>query len=161
MFGVGALYHRGDWGPSVTSWLQRLDQLMIFVVIAGTATPPIAACLPAPYSLLGLETVWSLAVLAAAVRLCHRRAPAWLSGASFVSLGGAAGVGMPAVWMHAGVAPAALLLLGVLLYTAAALAYRFGFPNPYPAAFGYYEIVHLLVCAAAACQYVAVACFLL
>jgi hemolysin III len=36
LFGVTALYHRGRWSTRAALWLQRLDQVMILVQIAGT-----------------------------------------------------------------------------------------------------------------------------
>ena len=39
MFGVSALYHRGSWTAAWNRRLQRLDHAMIFLLIAGTATP--------------------------------------------------------------------------------------------------------------------------
>jgi hemolysin III len=45
-----------------------------------------------------------------------------LVGATFVALGCVAGLALPWVWIHAGVAPAALMLAGGLLYIAGALA---------------------------------------
>ncbi len=161
MFGASALYHRGNWSPTAASWLQRLDHLMIFLVIAGTATPPLAICLPARYSPLALAILWCLTVVAALVRLVWMRAPEWLAGAIFVGLGWAAGAAVPAVWVHAGAAPVVLLVVGGVLYTAGALIFHRRRPDPWPAVFGYHEVFHLFVCAAAACQYVAIACFLL
>ncbi len=161
MFGASSLYHRGNWGPVAAAWLQRLDHLMIFLVIAGTATPPLATCLPARWALPALVALWALTLAAAAVRLVRMRAPEWLAGGVFIGLGCAAGAALPAVWLAAGVAPAALLLAGGLLYTAGALGYHCRRPDPRPAVFGYHEVFHLLVCVAAACQYVAIACFLL
>jgi hemolysin III len=52
------------------------------------------------------------------------------------------------------------VLAGGLLYTAGALCYHRRRPDPYPAVFGYHEVFHAYVCAAAACQYVAIALFL-
>ena len=49
-----------------------------------------------------------------------------------------------------GVAPAVLVFVGGALYTLGALAYATKRPNPVPAVFGYHEIFHLLVIAAAA-----------
>jgi len=46
MFGTSALYHRGTWSAAWNRRLQRLDQAMIFLLIAGTATPP--SCWPHP-----------------------------------------------------------------------------------------------------------------
>src|SRR5258707_9733444 len=39
MFGVSALYHRGNWTGVWNRRLQRLDHAMIFLLIGGTATP--------------------------------------------------------------------------------------------------------------------------
>ena len=53
------------------------------------------------------------------------------------------------------------MLAGGVAYTAGALVYAFRRPNPYPAVFGYHEIFHLLVIAAAAAHYAAVAIYAL
>ncbi len=161
MFGASALYHRGSWSAATSAWLQRLDHLMIFVVIAGTATPPMALCLPGAWSWGALTAMWSLTVLAAAIRLTRRmQVREWVAGAVFVGLGWGAGAAVPAVWLRAGVAPAILLVAGGLLYTVGALAYHARTPDPRPEWFGYHEVFHSFVSAAAACQYVAIACFL-
>ena len=39
LFGISALYHRGTWTAAWNRRLQRLDHTMIFLLIAGTATP--------------------------------------------------------------------------------------------------------------------------
>jgi hemolysin III len=161
MFGASALYHRGSWRPRMRAWLQRLDHLMIFLVIAGTATAPMALCLPPPWSWVGLATMWGLTIIAAATRLLRMRAPEWLAGTIFIGIGWAAGAALPAVWMHAGVGPTVLLIVGGVLYTLGAIAYHQRRPDPRPAVFGYHEVFHLFVGVAAACQYVAIACFLL
>jgi hemolysin III len=87
-------------------------------------------------------------------------APELLVGATFVGLGWAAGLALPWVWIHAGVAPGVLMLAGGLLYTAGALSYHRRWPDPYPSVFGYHEVFHAYVCAAAACQYLAIARFI-
>jgi hemolysin III len=157
MFGASALYHRGHWETRTLAWLQRLDHLMIFLVIAGTATPPIVICLPDPYSAIGLIAIWTLTLLAAGTRMTRMRLPEWLAGSIFIGLGWAAGIGMPAVWIHAGVGPPILLLIGGVLYTVGALAYHRRWPDPRPATFGYHEVFHLFVSVAAACQFIAIA----
>ena len=39
LFGVSALYHRGDWGERGRAIMKKLDHSMIFVAIAATYTP--------------------------------------------------------------------------------------------------------------------------
>ena len=54
-----------------------------------------------------------------------------------------------------------LVLAGGLLYTLGALVYALRRPDPRPAVFGFHEVFHVLVIAAVACQYAAVAFFVL
>jgi hemolysin III len=54
-----------------------------------------------------------------------------------------------------------LLATGGVLYTAGAVVYARERPDPVPAVFGYHEIFHALVVAAAAFQFAAVALFVL
>jgi hemolysin III len=67
------------------------------------------------------------------------------------------GLALPAVWIHAGAAPGALMLTGGLLYTVGAISYHRRRPDPYPSVFRYHEVFHAYVCAGAACQFAAIA----
>jgi hemolysin III len=157
LFGISALYHRGTWTDSWRQRLQRLDHAMIFLLIAGTATPAFLLAAPGAFGLVCLIVMWALTLTAAAIHLAWMRAPELLVGATFAGLGWAAGLALPWVWIRAGVAPAVLMLAGGLLYTAGALSYRRRWPDPYPSVFGYHEVFHVFVCVAAACQYIAIA----
>jgi len=55
--------------------------------------------------------------------------------------------------------PAAVILLvaGGLAYTAGAVVYVRRRPDPVPSVFGYHEVFHVYVSAAAACQFAAIA----
>ena len=39
LFGVSAIYHRVTWRPDVRRWMRRLDHSMIYIFMAGSATP--------------------------------------------------------------------------------------------------------------------------
>ena len=160
MFGISALYHRGTWTTAWNRRLQRLDHAMIFLLIAGTATPAFLLATSGTFRLACLIIMWALTLAAAAVRLAWMSAPELVAGSTFVGLGWVAVLALPGVWTHAGTAAGALMLVGGLLYTAGALSYHRRRPDPYPAVFGYHEVFHALVCAAAACQYAAIALFL-
>jgi hemolysin III len=47
------------------------------------------------------------------------------------------------------------VIVGGALYSVGAVAYAAAWPNPLPAAFGFHEVFHVLVIAAAATQFVA------
>ena len=51
------------------------------------------------------------------------------------------------------------MLAGGLLYTAGAFPTT-ARPDPYPSVFGYHEVFHAYVCAAATCQSIAIAIFI-
>jgi hemolysin III len=157
LFGISALYHRGNWTPLASRWLQRLDHVMIFLLIAGTGSAAFLLAAPVPYAAIGLSGLCGLTLAAIVTHLAWMNAPEKLVGAIFIGLGWTAGLAAPAVWVHAGVAPVLLLLAGGLLYTAGALTYYRRSPDPAPAIFGFHEVFHAYVCAAAACQYIGIA----
>ena len=160
LFGISALYHRGNWTAEWRRRLQRLDHAMIFFLIAGTATPAFLLAVRGAFGLACLIVVWALTLAAAAVHLAWMNAPELVVGGAFVGLGWVAGFSLPGVWIHAGAAPGALMLAGGLLYTAGAIFYHRRLPDPYPSVFGYHEVFHACVCAAAACQYAGLALFI-
>jgi hemolysin III len=160
LFGISALYHRGNWTDAWRRRLQRLDHAMIFFLIAGTATPEFLLAMRGASGLTCLIVMWSLTLTAAAVHMARMVLPERLVGATFLGLGWMAGLALPAVWIHAGIAPGALLLAGGLLYTAGAISYHRRRPDPYPSVFGYHEVFHAYVCAAATCQFIAIAVFI-
>src|SRR5690242_613813 len=160
LFGISALYHCGNWTDAWRRRLQRLDHAMIFFLIAGTATPAFLLALRGAFGLACLIVMWSLTLTAAATHLARMRAPEVVVGATFLALGWMAGLALPGVWIHAGAAPGALMLAGGLLYTTGALSYHRRRPDPYPSVFGYHEVFHAYVCAAATCQFIAIALFI-
>jgi hemolysin III len=160
LFGISALYHRGNWTDAWRRRLQRLDHVMIFFLIAGTATPAFLLAVRGAFGLICLIVMWSLTLAAAAIHMARMRAPEVVVGATFLGLGWVAGLALPGVWLHAGAAPGALMLAGGLLYTTGAVSYHRRRPDPYPSVFGYHEVFHAYVCAAATCQFIAIALFI-
>ena len=160
LFGVSALYHRGTWTEVWRQRMQRLDHAMIFFLIAGTATPAFVIAAPGTFGLVCLIVMWTLTVTVAVIHLTWMNAPELLVGGTFIGLGWVAGLALPWVWIHAGVAPAVLLLAGGLLYTLGALSFHHRWLDPYPSVFGFHEVFHVFVCAAAVCQFVAIAWFI-
>ena len=67
---------------------------------------------------------------------------------------------MPQLIKHLDPAAVGLLLAGGVLYTVGAVVYARRRPNPKPTVFGYHEVFHALTIVAVACQYVAIAFFI-
>jgi hemolysin III len=157
LFGISALYHRGNWTDAWRRRLQRLDQAMIFFLIAGTATPAFLVAMRGAVRLAFLITIWTLTLTAAGIRMRWMAGPERVVGGTFLALGWIAGLALPAMWIRAGVLPGMLMIAGGLLYTMGALSYHRRWPDPVPSVFGYHEVFHVFVCAAAACQFIAIA----
>jgi hemolysin III len=161
LFGTSALYHRITWKPSARRWMRRLDHSMIFVLIAGTYTPFALLVLHGTLAHVVLAVVWGGALLGIVLKLVWIDAPKWLIAAVYLALGWVGVVTIPQVASRAGAGAVSLLVIGGLLYTVGAVIYALRRPDPSPKVFGYHEIFHLLVIAAAATHYAAVVAYAL
>ena len=161
LLGTSALYHRITWRPRARAWMRRLDHSMIFVLIAGTYTPFALLVLDGSLSTAILIVVWAGALGGIVLNLVWTSAPKWLSAVVYISLGWVAVVAFPDLAQQLGPAAVALMAGGGLMYTAGAIIYAAGRPNPAPAVFGYHEIFHALVVAAAAAHFAVVAFYAL
>ena len=85
----------------------------------------------------------------------------WVSAVAYLAVGWVGVIAIPQLFSSLGVAAAVLVIVGSGLYTLGALAYATTWPNPFPATFGFHEIFHLLVIAAAVTQFVAVSLLVL
>ena len=158
-FGASALYHRVTWTPPVRLWMRRIDHAGIYVLIAGTYTAVCLLALQGAWRWTVLSIVWAGAVAAIVLKFAWVGAPKWLAAAIGLALGWVGVVAFPK--LASTLDPAAVVLLGVggLVYTAGAVVYVRRKPNPAPAVFGYHEVFHALTIVAVACQYVAIAFF--
>ena len=162
MFGASALYHRIDWKSlAARRWMRRLDHSMIYLLIAGTYTPFALLVLDGGLAQAVLIAVWGGALLGIGLKLLWPDTPKWLTAGVYVTLGWVAVIAFPQLASELGPVGMALVAGGGLLYTAGAVVYALRRPDPSPAVFGYHEIFHVLVIAAALLQFVAVAAYAL
>ena len=157
MFGVSALYHRVTWRPRARRWMRRLDHATIYLLIAGTYTPFGLLALTGAWRWTVLPIVWGGALVAIVCRVLWVDGPKWLSALMAVALGWVGVAALPELWSQTSAEGIALLGAGGVLYTAGAVVYALRRPDPVPSTFGYHELFHAFVIAAAACQYTAVA----
>jgi hemolysin III len=162
LLGTSALYHRVNWKrPDVRRWMRRLDHSMIFFLIAGTYTPFALLVLNGPLADAILVVVWIGAIAGAIVETIWIDHPKWVAAIIYMALGWVAVAAFPQLWTDMGTAGGLLVAAGGLLYTAGAVVYATQRPNPSPRVFGYHEIFHALVIAAAAAHFAAIAFFAL
>src|SRR5437899_6513291 len=161
LFGVSALFHRVTWSHRARRWMGRLDHAMINVLIAGTFTPFGLLVLSGTFATVSLALVWSGALAGILLHVLWIDAPKWLSAVVYVVLGWSGTAALPQLVSHVGWAPTALLALGGALYSAGAAVYALRRPDPAPAVFGYHEVFHSLVVAAAGTHYAVVVLYVL
>ena len=159
MFGASALYHRYpvqvDRGRRV--WARRLDHSTIFLFIAGTYTP---------FALLAFEgddhagscsrPLGSAPRSASCSTSSGSTRPKWVTVLAYIAVGWVGVITIPQMLSGVGVPGSVLVMIGGVLYTLGAVVYATTRPNPFPATFGFHEIFHVLVVAAASVQFVAV-----
>ena len=159
MFGVGALFHRLSWTPRAARRIGQLDHAMIYALIAGTYAPIGLLVIHPGWRVPILTAAWGGTLLATAARLAWRGAPTWVAPTVCIALGWIAILVLPQIVDRISVAGTLLLVGGGLVYTTGAVVYARQRPDPIPHVFGYHELFHALVIVAVACQYAAVAFF--
>jgi len=159
-FGASALYHRVTWTPSVRLWLRRIDHAGVYLLIAGTYTPVCLLVLRGAWPTVVLTIVWVGAAAAIVLKFVWVEAPKWLAAAIGIALGWVAVVALPQLIARLDPVAVILLVAGGLAYTAGAVVYARRRPDPAPAVFGYHEQFHALAIVGVACQYVAIAFFI-
>jgi hemolysin III len=160
-FGASALYHRVTWTPPVRRWMRRADHAGVYLLIAGTYTPVALLVLDRTWGRVILAVVWGGALTAIVLKVVWVDAPKWLAAGVGLALGWVAVVALPQLVERLQPSAVTLLIVGGLLYTVGAIVYARRKPDPLPAVFGYHELFHALTIAAAACQYVAIAIFVI
>jgi hemolysin III len=161
MFGASALYHSPNWREAPRRWLRRVDHAGIYGLIAGTYTAFGLLALSGYWRWVVLSIVWAGTLAAIVFKFAWIDAPQWISAVIGVALGWIGVVISPQLLGEIGLAASLLVLAGGVLYTLGALVYALRRPDPRPAVFGFHEVFHLLVIAGVACQYAAVAFFVL
>jgi hemolysin III len=158
MFGASALYHRYPFKSAARRvWARRLDHSTIFLFIAGTYTPFALLAFSGAISWIVLLTVWFGAALGLVLNFFWLHAPRWVTVLAYVAVGWVGVITIPQMFSNVGTTGSMLVIVGGALYTVGALTYAFHWPNPFPRTFGFHEVFHVLVVAAAATQFVAVA----
>jgi hemolysin III len=157
LFTVSATYHRWAGDPRWKPWLRRMDHATIFVFIAASYTPVALLMLQPPMRTVVLVSVWVGAAAGVALSLAWISAPRLLSAIAYLAVGWVAVIALPELLERAGVAPLVLLIAGGALYTLGAVVYAIRRPNLWPRTFGFHEVFHALVIAAAVVHFIAMA----
>ena len=157
LFSVSALYHRWPGDPRWKPWLRRMDHSTIFIFIAASYTPVGLLMLDGTVQVVVLVSVWTGALAGIVMSVAWISAPRWLQALTYLLVGWVAVLALPQLADRAGVAPLLLLAVGGGLYSLGALVYALRRPNLWPRTYGFHEVFHTLVIAAAVVHFVAMA----
>ncbi len=157
LLGTSALYHRRHWQPSARRWMRRLDHSMIFVLIAGSYTPVTLLAMSGPLATAVLCVAWGGALVGVVLQLVFPDVPKRFSAIVYLALGWVAVATLGQLLDTIGLLAVLAIGLSGALYTIGAVIYARERPNPRPEVFGYHEIFHALVLAAASIHYAIIA----
>ena len=160
LYSTSAGYHTIPWSATLRNIVRRVDQSMIFVLIAGTYTP---FCLKVSleWGIPLLVVVWTLAGAGVLLKSVWPGGPRWLTVGLYLGLGW---VGIAVVSEALAVFPVVslvMLAIGGVLYSVGAIVYGLRRPDPWPRVFGFHEVFHGLVVAGSAVHFSLIAVYIL
>ena len=161
VYGIAALllyltsgtYHVFTRGPRARRIMQRLDHSMIFVLIAGSATPMSLLVLSGMWRWVALGVMWGGAVFGIGVKVLAFDRWKRFGSAMYIILGWGAMLALPAM-LHRPLL-LTLVVIGGILYTVGAILFAMGKPTLSPRWFGYHEVWHTFGVAAGAVLFAA------
>ena len=148
LYATSTLFHGIKLPEDKRFWLNRLDHVAIFLLIAGTYTPIVFNLMSGPYRWALLVAVWMVALGGMAYKLFSRRIHGLFNASIYPVMSWAGVVPLLLASRVKPVLPvggAVLLLLGGLVYMAGFVIYYRRRPDPWPDVFGHHEIWHLFV----------------
>jgi hemolysin III len=157
MLAASAAYHRWKCSPRVRSVLCRIDHSAIYLFTAASYTPVGLLVLDGTLRWVVLGSVWGGCLAGVALSVAWVTAPRVLFALTYVALGWVIVIAFPQLTSALDPAPLVLFAAGGVLYSAGAAIYALRRPDPWPSTFGFHEIFHALVVAAAVIHFVAMA----
>lgn len=152
LFVASTVHHGIDGSPRLNALLRTLDYNSVFLLIAGTVTPLVLVLFRNVLGWAVLGSVWGIAVVGITLRSVWPQLPKYVTSTLYIALGW-----MPVVLVGAGpglsLGALALMAAGGILYSVGFVVYVVERPNPFPGVFGFHELWHLLVVAAAFLHY--------
>ncbi len=157
LFAGSGLYHRWRWDPRWLPLLRRIDHSTIFLFIAASYVPVALLVLDGTVRVVVLVCAAAGAIGGIVLTVAWIDAPRGVTAGIYLALGWTAIIAVPQLVDRLGIAPLVLLGTGGLLYTVGAVVYATRRPDPWPRTFGFHEVFHVFVIAAALCHFVAMA----
>ena len=153
LYSMSAIYHAVPGGPRVEAWLERLDHVAIYLLIAGTYTPVCLVFLGGGWGWSLFGTVWGIAIVGILLALLVPLGPYWLHVVGYVGLGWVALVAAPVLFPRLTTGGLMWLIAGGVIYTLGALFYAWDRPR-IVGPLGAHELWHIFVLGGSAAHYI-------
>ncbi|MGN0352906.1 MAG: hemolysin III family protein [Roseburia sp.] len=156
LYGASTLYHSVTVDAKKLRIFQKMDHMMIFVLIAGTYTPVCMNVIGGNYGMTFLALVWGVAAAGILLKAFWITCPKWFSSVLYI------GMGWICVFVFGRLLPLLTpqaffwLFIGGVIYTAGGIIYALKLPlfNTKHRNFGSHEVFHLFVMAGSICHYI-------
>lgn len=156
MFTISGVYHLPSLFTRDRRVLKRLDHAAILLATAGTCTAVIVLATDGVTRVVMLALIWAVAAAGAAIRMVWLDGPPAAVGTVYLVSGWMALGFLPSLAKALSAVEIVLLFAGGVLYTVGAVVFALKRPNPWPSTFGYHEVFHAFVVAAAFCHWLSI-----
>ena len=156
LYAASTIYHSiCHVSAKVLRNFQKLDHMMIFVLIAGSYTPVCMIILGGRIGYTLLALVWGIAVAGIIIKGLWITCPKWVSSLIYIAMGWICVTAFGQILSSLTPGAFGWLLAGGIIYTAGGVIYALKLPlfNSRHKNFGSHEIFHLFVMGGSFCHY--------
>ena len=156
LYASSATFHGINKSGKVLEYFQKLDHMMIFVLIAGTYTP---VCFLVVEGFAGqclLVAVWALAVIGIIIKAFWIKCPKWFSSVIYIGMGWTCLACFKQILAALETKTFVWLLIGGIIYTLGGIVYSLKIPgfDETHKNFNTHDIFHLFVMGGSLCHFI-------
>lgn len=156
LYGASTLYHSVMVKEKILRVFQKIDHMMIFILIAGTYTPVCILVLGGKTGKMLLAAIWGIAVAGMLFKAVWVNCPKWVSSIIYIAMGWACVFVFGQLLEELSWTAFFWLFLGGVIYTVGGVIYALKLPifNAKHEVFGSHEVFHLFVMAGSLCHFI-------
>ena len=156
LYGASTLYHSVNLKGKYLEFFQKVDHMMIFVLIAGSYTPICMIVLGGRLGYDLLLIIWGIAFVGMLIKALWIKCPKWFSSIIYIAMGWVCVFVFGKLFNTLPATAFAWLLAGGIIYTVGGIIYALKLPifNEKHKHFGSHEIFHLFVMGGSICHFI-------